>query len=90
MREDDAQVAEEDMDLGSPYPVWQSSATLPNFDDPQMIWQWRWCGFGSCDYKDKDTSKHSFLFIPYWSITIPLALLSAYLILCKSPNRADN
>jgi len=46
---------------------------------------WRWCGFGVGELK-KDSSKPlslSFWSVPYWSIVLPLTLLSAYLLVSK-------
>jgi hypothetical protein len=44
--------------------------------------RWAWCGFDFCDASDAD-SRSVHRNIPYWSMAIPLTLLSAYLILCK-------
>lgn len=76
----------EETDLGTPYPIWQSSSNHPNFDQPQIKWRWRSCGFGACEYFDKDAEfRESFLFIPYWSIAVPLTIVSAYLLFRKPP-----
>jgi hypothetical protein len=43
--------------------------------------QWMWCGF-YCGVPDDHYSKFM-LVVPYWSIVIPLTLLSAWLLLGK-------
>jgi hypothetical protein len=56
-------------------------------DAPDIIWHWRWHGFGSGTWP----AHHTTLWvIPYWSIVLPLTLLSAYLILWKPRKRADS
>jgi hypothetical protein len=52
----------------------------PRLDAPDIIWHWRWHGFGSGDWPSHYTT---LWVIPYWSIVLPLTLLSAYLILWK-------
>jgi hypothetical protein len=51
-------------------------------DDPDVTWHWRWCGIGSGKNSD-GCEDISFWVIPYWSIVLPLAILSGYLILWK-------
>lgn len=61
--------------------------------DTEISWSCRSCGFGH-GKRTNVTSEHpdgqfsvnvdfTFLTIPYWSIVIPLTLLSAYLLLSK-------
>ena len=51
------------------------------------LWRWKWCGFdlGQGNHYGKDLTGPtiSYWIAPYWSIAIPLMLLSAYLILWK-------
>jgi hypothetical protein len=59
--------------------------------DPKVIgeakWRWVWCGFDFCDSaNDSDVQSRSRI-IPYWSLVLPLTLLSAWLILIK-PRKA--
>lgn len=51
------------------------------------VWRWTWGGFacGANAYKTSWTSWY--YVIPYWSIAVPLTLLSAYLIFWK-PRKA--
>ena len=46
---------------------------------PECEWKFRWLGFGA----GKPSRLETIWFIPYWSIVIPLTLLSACLILWK-------
>ncbi|MBS0201249.1 MAG: hypothetical protein JSS49_00010 [Planctomycetes bacterium] len=46
------------------------------------LFRWRWGGFGYIS-----TSALRCYLLPYWSITIPLTILSAYLILWKPRKR---
>jgi len=54
---------------------------------PIANWCWRWCRFGICT-EDGTLAGGSFCrmrywLVPYWSIVIPLTLLSAYLLLAR-------
>ena len=76
----------EEVDLGPPYPTWRSSPAPPSLDLHILPsnWVWRFGGFGVWRYVDTvDGVTESSLFVPYWSLTVPLTLLSAYLILWK-------
>ena len=55
---------------------WIASEGVHPFDDPNIEWQWRCCGFGVAD----DATERV---VPYWSITIPLTLISLVLLLSK-------
>ena len=68
------------------YPFWVTVSPTTNLDDPQLKWRWRWCGFGICEYNDQRVVGvwESILVVPYWMITIPLTLISAFLILPRS------
>ena len=47
-------------------------------------WQWQCCGFGLCGHpEEQDDTWQWILFIPYWSIVIPLTLISLWLLLSK-------
>ena len=76
------------IDLGSPYPQWQTSSSgraFPDWDDSElkMRWRWRWCGFCFGESPYEDGAWLTLLVIPYWSITITLTVLSACLLLSK-------
>lgn len=67
---------------------WQSFAGTHKmadlFDDDGITWHWHFCGFRYGEYLSSRSYGHLVLwFVPYWSIVIPLALLSAYLLLSK-------
>ena len=70
-------------------PAWQSSTldyTVPDNDDDQTIWRWRILGFELGEFPPQmtgDSSLARFCSFPYWSIVIPLTLLSAYLLLSQ-------
>jgi hypothetical protein len=80
-------------------PIYWSSkrfnkAMEDSWDGAEVRWKWQRFGFdfGAGSYTDKSsiggvfTRRVELWQIPYWAITIPLTLLSAYLILWK-PNR---
>jgi hypothetical protein len=51
-------------------------------------WQWRCCGFGSASSSTQNRTIYLKI-IPYWSVVLPLTLMSAYLLLSK-PRRPSN
>ncbi len=53
-------------------------------------WRWKWLGFDSGEsHASKPISiQMTFFTIPYWSLVLPLTLISAYLILWKPGKRA--
>lgn len=55
------------------------------WDDAEIRWRWRWCGFGEGEVQAiaTDGNKNTFRVIPYWFLTIPLTLTSAFLLLTK-------
>ena len=74
-------------------PTWRSIKLWDGirwYDDPPTVFRWKWNGFAFAEvpYQDlfddawQDFSS-TYYFVPYWSIVIPLALLSAYLLLTK-------
>jgi len=70
------------------YPKWQHQSlgiiASEQFEWRTPEWRWRWNGFGYGHFplmQTKDAA--SFLLVPYWSIVIPLTLVSAYLLLSK-------
>ena len=76
----------EEIDLGPRYPKWNTSSEHPELFHSQFKWRWRVCGFGIGDF---DVERHegsweTCAIIPYWSIVIPLTVLSAWLLLSKS------
>jgi hypothetical protein len=65
------------------YPQWSVSydSEFPNGD---LRFIWHLCGFGVYERCPNDPNNGGLrLLIPYWSIVIPLTLLSAYLLLSK-------
>lgn len=68
--------------------------TSDAYNDPHFahLWQWRWFGFAFGESvvdvvaTDGTQSKERQLqyFVPYWSIVIPLTLVSGWLLLSKS------
>jgi len=49
-----------------------------------LDWEWKWCGFGFGHWSPVEGGPDEFLFmIPYWSIVVPLILVSALLLLIK-------
>lgn len=55
-------------------------------DDPEWEWKFRWLGFGACN----PSRIESLWCIPYWSVAVPLTLLSAYLILWNARKRKSS
>ena len=76
------------------YPI-DSTAVLHS-DESRIVCEiksrWKWCGFDFCESWDKDKYRSNHRNIPYWSIVVPLTLLSAFLLLSKplqsTPKRA--
>ena len=71
------------------YPEWISSElNAPEVIDSEKFedsfkWHWRFCGFGCGVEEGNQNSKWTRTVIPYWSIVIPMTLLSAFLLLSK-------
>ncbi len=53
-------------------------------------WNWRVFGFGYGTLDTIDKSRLTFRIAPYWSIVMPLTLLSTYLLLVKSREAIKN
>jgi len=68
------------------YPIHWYSYRLPKdglvLSSANLQWNWRYFGFGICENQTTEDQMQS-LAIPYWSIVLPLTLLSAYLLLGK-------
>ena len=47
------------------------------------LWRWQWCGFDFGESQLVGNMPRCVYVIPYWSIVIPLTLVSAYLLLGK-------
>ena len=64
---------------------WQSipSQVVKELFPPTVAVEWRWYGFGFTKHLNGDDSISEGCLIPYWSVTIPLTMLSAYLLLSK-------
>ena len=79
-----------------------NEGTFPRFDPmkrydnsmSKIRWRWDWIGFhaGVADNDDRAViSRIETYMIPYWSIVVPLTLLSAYLLLSKPrPTKPKN
>ena len=70
------------------FPVWEASenSTLDGFlAKANLRCSWRRYGFGSGELNvdSSDRFQHTIWIIPYWSIVIPLALISVWLLLGK-------
>ena len=63
-----------------PFPQWRTIPPINWDDPPNSDVRWRYLGFGIVD---RNNERLSYLLIPYWSITIPLTLISAFLLLTK-------
>jgi hypothetical protein len=70
-------------------PFWMSTARasyrFTGADELPIDWDWNWCGFKYFGYERDFTA-----IIPYWSVALPLTLLSACLILWKPRKRPSN
>ena len=70
-------------------PIWQTSPISDEGadEDSGLIWSWRFCGFGiagSPPEQDQELGMSAtLLYLPYWSVVLPLALLASYLLLSK-------
>ena len=67
-----------------------------SWDDAEVHWRWHCCGFdiGAATLTAKSSiwgikMEVEQWGVPYWSLTIPLTLLSAYLMLWKPRKRVD-
>jgi hypothetical protein len=75
--------------LPSMLPVWHSSAldfTIVDDAADQPVWRWRFLGFEAGEFTTQmtgDASYGSFCSIPYWSVTVPLTLVSIWFLLSK-------
>ena len=54
-------------------------------DGPETIdWRWKWGGFDFGKWECTDDMTVSYWSVPYYSIVVPLTLLSAFLLLSKT------
>ena len=55
------------------------------FADTRITWHWRWYGFSDCEYLENRLNgcRCRIWIAPYWSIVIPLTMLTAFLLLSK-------
>ncbi len=69
------------------------------FENPFFEWRGKWCGFGfgiSVDGTKQvgnqivQMTPGTVAVIPYWSVVIPLTLISAYLLVSKPRNRVHS
>ena len=49
----------------------------------EMPWKWRFMGFGDGEFSIFFGAKIRVILLPYWSLVIPLTLISAFLLLIK-------
>lgn len=72
-------------------PFWSTNRfafphTVADGPNADILWRWRYCGFGTGEINDQPASyvsRTAIVAIPYWSIVLPLTLLSAWLLLLK-------
>jgi hypothetical protein len=75
--------------LPSTFPSWHSSAldfSIVDDVSEHPVWRWRFLGFEAGEFTTQmtgDSSHGSFCSIPYWSVTVPLTLVSLWLLLSK-------
>jgi len=68
------------------FPVWEKgNINLFESDLRTVLWQWRLMGFGKGQLPEGP--KLSIWTVPYWSLVLPLTLLSAWLLLGTPRNR---
>jgi len=73
---------------GPSYPTWIT--VRPGESDLSFLtWQWRWLGFGFSETEKFDGVWLTYRVAPYWSITLPLTLLSAYMLLSKPRSKPN-
>lgn len=81
--------------IGPTHLIWSTSPLFEGVaeEDSGFHWRWRFCGLGIADTPPEQTDElgmsATFLYVPYWSIVVPLTLLSAFLLLSrfrKSPS----
>lgn len=56
---------------------------VDHWDGWNVAWRWDWGGFHFGDASYLNSIREEIYFIPYWSIVIPLATFSAWLLLSK-------
>jgi hypothetical protein len=70
-----------------PSVTWNTAPVTDSFDgfnNPSMRWSWRGFGVGELVPEEEfDIERIVFRIVPYWSLVLPLTILSAYLILWK-------
>ena len=88
----DAVVSVTMFDFGEPWFVHRLGFGHPGIAQFQQCdgeWVWRSCGFGKVESRNSLMFTTVWLF-PYWSVVLPLTLLSAWLLLSKSrPKLSD-
>ena len=80
------------IDSGPTYPLWKTALpTAYTFDEPEMKWRWRWCGFGICEPSDQRVVGvwESILIVSYGMFGVPMTLISVWLILPHSRNPTE-
>ena len=76
------------------FPAWVAddrlhSTTLRDLMETELMkWSWRFQSFGSGKVINPDGSAFSLLVVPYWFVTLPMAL-TAYLLLSESKKRGQ-
>ena len=55
------------------------------YDETGMVWRWQLCGFGFGELPSDlvEGVQARYFFIPYWSVTVPLTLVSVWLLLSR-------
>jgi hypothetical protein len=65
------------------FPEWHQKSPSANFDlFAAYKVKWRWCCFG-CGIGDTGAKEAVLLVVSYWFITVPLTLISCWLLLSK-------
>ena len=82
----------ENAGVTGPYPRFKSRSITGVddriFESPHFQWRWKYCGFGSGVGVDEikvgnRIEQNTLTVVPYWSVTIPLTLITAFLLLSK-------
>ena len=64
---------------------WLDVAGWVDVPNERFVWRYRWAGFDFGEV-EIESIEMSIAVIPYWSLVLPLTLLSAWLILVKARN----
>ena len=65
------------------YPCWKTDSSIAKFGSSPLTCIWNGGDFAIQQYPSHPDQIADFVFAPYWSIILPLTMLSAYLLLSK-------